>query len=573
MKQIKLFQSLRHLNVQIAVYFATASLLLIGVLGGVLYFSLSSIILKNELDTTITSVQRSGDYIEVYVEKLKALSKIIASSPDTRDYLATRSPGSRDRVMALINTTLGTDPFLASVILVSKDGNILSNERELDMTVSGNMMGEPWYVAAVNSNSMPALTALRQQAFSMDRNTWVISVSQEITADDGSNMGVLLLDIRYQVLEDYLSDLMLGEKGYAFILDTEDNVVYHRDPASFQDPLKRQELLAISRMDDGYDGSRGILTHHYPIPDTNWTLVGLSSLDGLGQMRRQLLETFVMAGIVLFGIVLGGGVMMASRITNPISELEHAMQNLEQGLRRVPVDAQGCYEAESLARHYNQMLEQIESLMASIAEKERSQRIYEIKTLQSQINPHFLYNTLDTIVWMAEFNDSQKVIAITKSLAQFFRISLSQGAELIPLGAEIDHVAQYLFIQKQRYGDKLSYEFKTDTGLYDVPVPKIILQPLVENAVYHGIREQEGAGHILITAESREHTLILTVADNGVGFDVTAPKKDSVKLGSVGFENVNQRIRLYYGEPYGVTVASEPGVGTTVTVTLPLARE
>lgn len=572
MKPIERFQALRRLNVQMAVYFATASLLLIGMLGGVLYFSLSGIVLRKELDTTITSVQRSGDYIEIYVDKLKSLSKIIATRPETREYLSTRSPGSRDRVMDLIETTLGTDSYLASVILVSKDGNILSNEEELDMTVSGDMMGEPWYVAAVNSHSMPALTALRQQAFSMDRETWVISVSQEITAADGSNMGVLLMDIRYQVLEDYLSDLMLGEEGFAFILDADDNVVYHPDPAGFQDAKKKQELLAISRMADGYDGARGILTHHYVIPDTNWTLVGISSLDGLGQMRRQLLETFVVAGIVLFGIVLGGGVLVAARITNPIRELEQAMQNLEQGLQRVPVDTHGCYEAESLARHYNQMLEQIETLMARIAEKERYQRLYEIKTLQSQINPHFLYNTLDTIVWMAEFNDSEKVIAITKSLAQFFRISLSQGAELIPLKDELDHVAQYLFIQKQRYGDKLSYTFQVDSQLNNLTVPKIILQPIVENAIYHGIRELEGDGRITITGKEAEGSLVLSVIDNGVGFDLTAPKKDAVRLGGVGFENVNQRIRLYFGDPYGVAVVSEPGKGTTVTITLPVQR-
>lgn len=569
MKVIK-NKTFRLLKVQISLYFVSASLVLIGLLGGILYSSISGIILQNELNSTISAVQRSGNYIEVYIDKLKALARIIADSPDTRSYLTNPDPGTRSRVMSLIGTTLATDPSLVSVVLVSKDGDVLSNEKALDMTISADMMNEPWYAAALSGAGMPVLTSARLQSFTMEQSTWVISVSQEITDSDGSNAGVLLLDIRYQVIEDYLSGLNLGKKGFAFILDAGGGVVYHPEPAYFEDAAKKGKLIEISRMADGYDAGMGMLTDHYAIGGTHWTLVGLSSLDDLSIIRRQLIETFAVAALFLLAIVLGGGVFVAGKITNPIQQLEEAMQSLEEGLARVTVDERGCYEAESLARHYNMMMDRIEILMNSISDKEKELRTYEINALHSQINPHFLYNTLDTIVWMAEFNDSEKVIAVTKSLAHFFRLSLSKGEELIPLSDELEHVRQYLFIQIQRYGDKLSYTIEADESLYTVKVPRIILQPIVENAIYHGIRELDGKGHILISAKEEDGNLCLKVMDNGIGFQKGEDKPSGMRLGGVGIDNVERRIRLHFGEGYGLRIETGHGQGTAVMMTLPM---
>ncbi len=569
MKVIK-NKTFRLLKVQISLYFVSASLILIALLGGILYNSISGIILQNELNSTISAVQRSGNYIEVYIDKLKALARIIADSPDTRSYLTDPDPDARSRVMSLIGTTLATDPSLVSVVLVSKNGDVLSNEKSLDMTISSDMMNEPWYAAALNGAGMPVLTSARLQSFTMEQSTWVISVSQEITDVNGSNAGVLLLDIRYQVIEDYLSGLNLGKKGFAFILDDGGGVVYHPEPAYFEDAAKKGKLIEISRMADGYDAGMGMLTDHYAIEGTHWTLVGLSSLDDLSIIRRQLIETFVVAALFLMAIVLGGGVFVAGKITNPIQRLEEAMQSLEEGLARVTVDERGCYEAESLARHYNMMMDRIEILMNSISDKEKELRTYEINALHSQINPHFLYNTLDTIVWMAEFNDSEKVIAVTKSLAHFFRLSLSKGEELIPLSDELEHVRQYLFIQMQRYGDKLSYAIEADESLYAVRVPRIILQPIVENAIYHGIRELDGKGHILISAKEEAGNLCLNVTDNGIGFQKGEDKPSGIRLGGVGINNVERRIRLHFGDGYGLRIETGHGQGTAVKMTLPM---
>ena len=165
------------------------------------------------------------------------------------------------------------------------------------------------------------------------------------------------------------------------------------------------------------------------------------------------------------------------------------------------------------------MLDQIEQLMEAVKTEEQNVRRYELRALSAQINPHFLYNTLDTIVWMAEFNDSKRVVEVTKSLAQYFRLALNQGHEQISLRDEIDHVRQYLFIQKQRYGDKLQYEIEEDESLADYKLPKLVLQPLVENAIYHGIKEIDRHGMIRVTSKVEEGQLRLSIYDNSSVLD------------------------------------------------------
>lgn len=579
------FTLMNTLKVQIAVYFLAASLILMVMMGTVLYYSISSIILNNSLKNTISSVEQSGNYIEVYIEKLKLVSKMIAENPETENYLRTQSKESRSNILTMINTALGTDSFLTSIILVTKDGHIVSNEKVLDMTISSDMTKQAWYQAASNSHQMPVLTSIRQQAFTMDKENWVISIGQEITDKNGINQGVLLIDIRYKVIENYLKNLSLGKNGYAFILNDANEVVYHPDRQFFNDASKRQSLIKINNMQDGYDAQMGMLTHHYKIPQTNWTLVGLSSLDDLVSIRRQIVETLVMVGIVLFGIVIGSGLFIAGRITNPIKDLEIAMQQVEEGLYTLKVDEKGCFEAKSLAQHFNVMTAEIQGLMEKISEKEQFLRKSEIESLYSQINPHFLYNTLDTIVWMAEFNDSEKVIAVTKALAQFFRLSLNQGNEMITLENEMEHVTQYLLIQQHRYGEQLRYDINLPTPLKHLLIPKIILQPIVENAIYHGLREADRPGFIEISAELERESdneneaktdsdiLLLRISDNGVGFDPAVKAKESVKLGGVGLENVDKRIKLYYGETFGLAINSTLGKGTTVTIKLPYKGE
>ncbi|WP_105617537.1 sensor histidine kinase [Vallitalea okinawensis] len=564
---------LKKIRVQIAAYSLGAGLLTILLIGVILYFSISGIVLKESLNATETAIQKSSDYIDLYLERLKALSFILAKDPDTINYfkISEENEEAGKNIMAMIETSMETDPFIQSIIMVGKDGRIMSNEKSLHMSMSNDMMKESWYVAAIY-NEMPVLTSARMQNFSMDKENWVISLSREIKDEQGSNIGVLLLDIQYKVIEDYLNDLDLGRDGCAFIINDEGHVVYHKDPAYFTDIKLQDELIELSTMAKGYDVENKILVQPYHLKNADWTLIGVSSLDSLEDIKRQLIETLIIVSILLLIGVAFSGTFFAGRITDPINKLEKAMVDIEKGLQKVEITEKGCFEARSLGNHFNKMVARIEELMDEIAHKERYLREYELKVLHSQINPHFLYNTLDTIVWMAEFNDSEKVIAITKALAQFFRLSLSGGSELTTIHNEFLHVSQYLFIQKERYGEKLNYQLDYEEDLEEVKIPKIILQPIVENAIYHGIRGLENGGQITVNAMRKGHKIIFTIEDNGEGFNpgkMNQSKEDQgVKLGGVGIKNVDKRIKLYYGEDYGIQVNSVVGKGTKVIITI-----
>lgn len=245
------------------------------------------------------------------------------------------------------------------------------------------------------------------------------------------------------------------------------------------------------------------------------------------------------------------------RITKPIQELESHVRKFSNNLSKISLKGDISEEILSLEKYFNEMVDKINYL-----------REYEINALYSQINPHFLYNTLDTIVWMAEFQDTEKVILITKSLANFFRISLSEGREMITLKEEIDHIKEYLYIQKQRYEDKLEYSFDIDFELERLEVPKIILQPLVENAIYHGIRNIQRRGKVFIYTRILERYIEIVVEDNGIGFRNKDVKKN-MRVGGIGIKNINKRVQFYYGEEYGVRFDKSVEVGAKVIITLP----
>lgn len=566
---------MKRLRVQIALHYLAVSALTLLLMGFILYYSISSVVLHEAATTTETAVDKSGMYIDLYIDRLKAVSSILAENPQLVSYLSNtkRDPLEKKDINETIDTTIASDSFIKSVIIVSKDGQILSNESNLNMSMSSDMMKEQWYTSAVHSGSMPVLTSARMQKFSMDKDSWVISISREIKNTQGDNIGVLLIDIEYKVIEDYLANLDLGKTGFFFIINDNSEVVYHMDPTYFRDAAKQHTLRDIVVNKDSYDSKQNTLTHSYQLKNADWLLVGVSSQDGLLAIKKQLLDIFLLVGIVLQIIAALSVGLFAGRITAPFQKLEKAMTEIELGLAEVVIDEKGCYEAQSLAKHFNIMIHKIDKLMQEITEKEQHLRTSEMSALHSQINPHFLYNTLDTIVWMAEFNNSEKVIEITKALAQFFRLSLSGGQELTTVENELDHVRQYLFIQKERYGEQLSYEILCEDALSQIKLPKILLQPIVENALYHGIRGMTRQGHIDILAKKSGDDVLLIVKDNGEGFDVTQMDQQvetkMTKLGGVGIKNVDQRIKLYYGDTYGITIDSTIGSGTTVTIKTP----
>lgn len=569
---LKLPKFFKSLKVQIALYYFATTLLAVTLMGTLLYYSLAEVYKAQALESTISSVEDNGRILDQYLEGLKSSAKWLANDADTIEFLMTHNAEAKRQTKARMYRLIESNPKLYAATLVSQKGELISTGKEMMTIDQVDMMNEPWYLAVMKSQGMPVLTSIRRETFTMDQSKWVISVGQEVRDTENNHLGIFLLDFSYEIIENQLQSLNLGSEGEAFVLTTDKKVVYHKNPEVFESEALQSELIAICDMPTGYDASMNKLTHHYALQNANWLLVGTASLEPLLAAKRQILESLFAFGLMLLGIVLGSGYLIATNTTRPIIELQNTMNRFSKDLSAIASEPSGCLEVEDLRVHFNQMALDIQVLLQEVQRKEKTLRESEIKLLYSQINPHFLYNTLDTIVWMAEFEDMENVIAITKALAQFFRISLSKGAEFIPLKDELEHIKMYLFIQEKRYGDKLDYAIESPSELGDYLVPKLLLQPIVENALYHGLKPKRSKGRIQIRVyeEDRGSHMVLVIEDNGVGFDVDAPLKSSGS--NVGIENIKNRLALIYGADASWDINSKPDEGTVVTIRLPMGK-
>ena len=543
------------LNIKIGFYFLITNLVLVLLLGSIFYFSSSSLLIQKEISAKTEAIEKSGNYIELYMNKLTTLSQVISHDKGVYDYLKNKDESEKNRILNMIDNTLSTDPYIKSIILIRKDGAVISNEKNVNMEVSSDMMKEEWYVNSL-MNPMPVLNPLRKQNFSVDgMDDWVISVSREIADTNGENLGVLLIDVKYQALHGYLQNQETGKNSDIVILDEDNRIVYYKEIP--YDISQEKYLKNLKNIEEGYNRKENTVTVKYPIKNTHWILIEISYMQEIESLKNHFFEMIVISCLASLLITVLISISVLRRITKPIKELEQHMNNFNNDLSKINLKGDVSIEILSLQNHFNEMIDRIKYL-----------REYEINALYSQINPHFLYNTLDTIIWMAEFQDTEKVISITKALSNFFRISLSNGKEKIPLKEEINHIKEYLYIQKQRYEDKLEYKISIQEELENIEVPKIILQPFVENAIYHGIKNLDTTGIISIYSQIIENKIELIIEDNGIGFEA-AKKQALMKMGGVGIKNVNKRIQYYYGNEYGAKIDSSFKAGARIIITLP----
>lgn len=562
------------LLIQLVIYVFIMILALLGIVGGIYYQTSSVAIRQTTEQNTRKTIQQSGQFITSYLQKVKQTTSSLAENEKIKTYAQTPSQENAEQLRQLFATILKTDSDLVAAILVTKDGNLISTDPELTMKTSADMMKEKWYQDAIHKGAMPILTPARRTISHTTGEKWVISIMQEVVDKDGKNLGVVRLDIGYKTLEAYLDQLQLGKEGFTFIVDANHDFVYHPKKAVYSSHVEMKAMAPYLSVKNGYVKSKQAYVSQYQIPNSGWTLIGVSSMEQLHAVQTQILWSFIGTGLFALGVCLIGIWFVLRLWIKPLRDLQATILKVGSGHSDLRANETGSPELVDLARQFNIMLDRIDQLMIAVKEEEQNVRRYELQALSSQINPHFLYNTLDTIVWMAEFNDSKRVVEVTKSLAKYFRLALNQGHEQISLKDEIDHVRQYLFIQKQRYGEKLQYEIKELKQYNDYKIPKLILQPLVENAIYHGIKEMNRQGRIRVSVSENDTQLIVSIYDNGRGFVASETTNATlVRLGGVGLKNVNQRLHLQFGDAYHMDIQSKQNIYTEIRLYFPRANK
>lgn len=412
---------------------------------------------------------------------------------------------------------------------------------------------------------------------------WVVSVTRKVRywQDDLPHTGILMADMRLEPLEDICRSVTLGDNGYLYILDDSGNIIYHPEQKLMSLELISEENI-LSEDTQSEDQSMVLAQ---TIEGTNWKLTASVTSDDVAKYSTAFISRVTWVVIALMAGVLLVALWLSMRIVQPLTDIQVSMQRIERNLddNRMSLPEEGFAEYASLAHSYNVMLRRIRGLMQETVDRQEQLRRMEIGALQEQINPHFLYNTLDSIVRVMETGRTPEAIEMVQALAKLFRLSINNGDYFLTVEQEMDYARNYLTIQQVRYKKRFKYELYMDESIKDLPCPKIILQPLIENSLKHGMSDMPGCT-LIVRARQEGYNIVLSVEDDGLGIPPEKLKKlqemlrdDSNIMAKksrygIGLRNTNRRIKLLYGSDYGLTIESEVEERTCVTITFPKHR-
>lgn len=505
--------------------------------------------------------------LEAMKNKLTAVRNILYESKEPDDF--------RSKTEAL--TKIQNDIF--AVTVYDHEGNILS------CTGSGNTLKKETYKdlsfdkALFEGAADFALSEPHVQTLFDGVYPWVVTLAIRTDRPVFGGGTYVAIDFSFSEIAKYIDKVGVGRHGYCYITDAEGNIIYHPQQQLIFSHLKSEDAGIVSSLSDGVHEDENVIYTLSTTYDRSWLIVGVSYTDELVTERQsQIFMSIVVSLLCCAAVSVAVLAVYAIIVNAPVRSLIKAMKAFENAADSFSYSSgnEAVTELQVLSDSFEHMSNRIKQLMERVRTEETELRKTELKALQAQINPHFLYNTLDSIQWMCEQGKNEDAMKMVSALAKLFRISISRGHELIPIKDELQHAKNYLVIQSYRYRNQFSYSFDIETRLEHYLCNKITVQPLIENAIYHGIDRMVDEGEIKISvkeAPDNKDDILITVEDNGVGMTEEQCRKILRKERSdssgIGVKNVNDRLKIYFGEKYGLTIKSELDVGTIVTVRIP----
>ncbi|MGG7141854.1 sensor histidine kinase [Clostridium nigeriense] len=537
----------------------------------------------NQIELNIDNYIKSVENILMYIANSEDIINFLNQSDESNETYELNTLEDRIKRSLEVYTDINSEIF--GLLIVNNDDKYISNE--LEKKTRDSLTMEIWYKESINESekvhffSKPIGRNLR--AYKSYSAEDIISISKAVI-DKNTNepIGVVMADINLKKFDDIIKDNYIGEKGFFYLLDNNNNIVY-----SPVNPIIYR--INSNNFDSNTDSFiRSINNETFKIMYTTsnvtgWKSIGVFSFKDISKDITVMERFTLVIAIATSFLAVFFSLLFTNSIVTPIKELKTLMKGVESGDLDLKFEEEKYRnEFGELGHSFNHMVSEIKKLINMVYREQRSKRKAEIETLQAQIKPHFLYNTLDTIAWMAEDYNAKDIVNLVGALTKVFRIGLSKGKEVINLKDEIEHINSYLIIQKYRYEDKLSYEINFDKDILDTLILKLITQPIVENAIYHGIKEKRGKGRISISFRKIDDEIIITVEDNGAGIPEEKLENinsmldtsnsfciDSESGSGYGISNVNTRIKLTYGQIYGLRYYSKLGEGTKVEIKLP----
>ena len=540
-------------------------------LASTLFFSVSY---KNSMFSSVyvtskQSVAQADETVSNYIFSIKSkLDNLCIETDKCTDAASLKK---------VISTAARLEDDIYCVSVYDMQGNVLSNGNNTDENIKDGLT-DLSFDKSVYSNlkdgyaiSQPHVNTLYQNKY-----PWVVTIAKKEYSNLFSQQVFVAIDFKFSSIAKYIDKVSIGQRGYCYIVNSKGQIIYHPQQQMLFSGLKEENTFEISELSDGIHRKKDNIYNISSLDSCNWKIVGVSFNDEITQaVKSQVAVGLIFA--LLFSAFMSAVIyfLLSRTVTRPVRRLVASMQKFEKQAEtfEYKADMSNVAEFQTLSTSFEHMVLMIQSLVEKVHNEEIVLRKTELKALQAQINPHFLYNTLDSIQWMCEQDNSKDAVKMVGALAKLFRISISHGNEFIAISDELKHAESYLIIQSYRYKNQFTYSFDVDKSVLDCMCNKITIQPFIENAIYHGLDRMVDEGEIKIIVERRGKDIAIIVKDNGLGMTEEQCKavlqKGRSDSKGIGVKNVDDRLKIYFGEEYGITIDSELDVGTTVTIKIP----
>lgn len=531
----------------------------------------SNALLRDAKVNSEQSVQQTAvainNYLSSMKDKITVISGMVTESENARSF--------DEKISGLANI----QKDIYAVTVYDGEGNIVSCTGS-GLTLKSNVYNNLSFDKELFDSAEDfALTSPHVQNLFEGEYPWVVTLAVKSETPVFGDGVYIAIDFSFSEIAKYIDNVGVGLHGYCYVIDDAGNIVYHPQQQVLFAGLKNENSGDLYQLSDGVHIGKDVIYTLKTTDDGKWRVVGVNYTDELAVERRSQIIASILISFLCCAVIAAAVMLIYSKaVTAPVRALMRAMKAFEKNTDSFEYSggSELVTELRALSESFEHMEIRIKQLMDRVRREETELRKTELRALQAQINPHFLYNTLDSIQWMCEQGKTEDATKMVGALARLFRISISRGHELITIKDELQHAKSYLIIQSYRYRNQFKYSFDVDASLENYLCNKITIQPLIENAIYHGIDRMVDEGEIKISVKQAENApddILITVADNGVGMTAEQCRKILLKERSdssgIGVKNVNDRLKIYFGDNYGITIESELDVGTVVTVRIP----
>jgi two-component system sensor histidine kinase YesM len=583
-KYIRKLKNLKPRGMQptIMLAFSVISISIMLVLGIVMYLRFSTLSRQEMIQSTQMLMEQTGENLEDYLVSMRQISDAAYYDVIKENDLTSQNKDIQRGMNLLYEANRDN---LRSIAIYNNYGSLMAAEPVAVQKEDPDVTRQDWYVQAMDKmENMHFSTPHIQNLFddTAFRYYWVISLSRvvELTDEGVPQLGVLLVDMDFSSISRMMKQINTLDNGqYYYLCDNNGQIIYHPQQIQISNGICNENSEIAAQYKDGvydevFEGEQRKIVVD-TISYTGWKLVGVIPYTTFthGMIGIRYFIVMIMLLMAMMLVIINR--VISVRISSPILKLNDSVKEFEAG-EKPEIYIGGPLEIRQLGHSIQRSYEQIDMLMKKIVWEQNERRKSELDALQSQINPHFLYNALDSITWMIEGGRNDDAAFMISQLAKLFRISLSKGHTIISVKDELQHAESYMNIQKVRYKDSFSVTFDVEPSIYTCCTVKLILQPILENAINYGVGGMDDCGEIRVTGLRKDGKIILSVTDNGIGIP-----EDEVKLlltdnnrvhkkgSGVGLVNVNNRIQVLFGKEYGLIVESEPDEGTTVSICIP----